>query len=257
MRHSLPTLILCAAQAFALDVSTLKPQGYVSDFAGVIDPASRVQLNWYGGRVQQLTGAQIAIVTLGSLEGEIIEDVANKLYRTWGVGAKGANEGVLLLFAVNDRRMRMEVGYGLEGIFPDGYSGQLLDHMRPLLRERHYGAALVEATQEMGAAIAKSKNVSLDARIPPARVKKARAPMFPALLVPFGFIILLLWLFGRARRRYGSSYGSGPSFFPGMGGGWGGGGGHGGGGFGGYDSSDSFGGFGGGDSGGGGSSSDW
>src|SRR5580700_593978 len=109
-------LALGAAAAGAVDWTALKPQGYVSDFAGVIDAASRQQLENYCGVVERSTGAQIALVTLPSLQGEPIEDVANTIFRAWGVGQKGKNEGILLLLAIQDRRNRLEVGYGLEPI---------------------------------------------------------------------------------------------------------------------------------------------
>src|SRR5512132_2328497 len=114
--------VLMAAFAFAgeaVDWKALKPQGYVSDFANVIDAGSRSQLEAYGGTVERSTGAQMALVTIPSLQGEPIEDVANALYRAWGVGQKGKNEGILLLLAIGDRRSRVEVGYGLEPIMPD------------------------------------------------------------------------------------------------------------------------------------------
>ena len=118
-------LFLFASAALAVDWKALKPQGYVSDFARVIDPASKAQIEAYGAKVEQATGAQIALVTIPSLEGEPIEDVANTIFRAWGVGQKGKNEGILLLLAIGDRRSRIEVGYGLEPILPDGFVGSV------------------------------------------------------------------------------------------------------------------------------------
>src|SRR4249919_887987 len=103
-------LRLCCALAvslgpgFAVDWKALKPQGYVSDFAGVIDAASKAELENYCARVQQQTGAEMALVTIRSLEQEPVDDVANTIYRAWGVGKKGKDEGILLLLAVGDRR---------------------------------------------------------------------------------------------------------------------------------------------------------
>ena len=88
---------ILASTAQAVDWKALKPQGYVSDFAEVIDAASKRQLEAYCATVERSTGVQIALVTIPSLEGEPIEDVANTIYRAWGVGQKGKNEGVLLL----------------------------------------------------------------------------------------------------------------------------------------------------------------
>jgi uncharacterized protein len=252
-------ILLITSLLAGADFSALQPQGYVNDFAQVINPAHRAELERYCSRLDKLTGAQIAIVTIQSLDGESIEDVTNTLYRKWGIGKKGKDEGAMLLLVPQDRRMRLEVGYGLEPILPDGYSGQLLRHMRPLLSANNYGAALLEATHQIGEKIAQSKGVSLDVSIPSRRqVSENPLSRFAPMLVPLG-LFLLFAFFSRRRSRMGGGHRDGwPMFIP-MGGWGGGGGGYGssGGGFGGYDSNDSFGGFGGGDSGGGGASSDW
>ena len=82
-------LALIAPSGSAVDWKALKPEGYVSDFAKVIDPGSNAKLEAYCGAVERATGAQMALVTLPSLEGEPVEDVANTLYRAWGIGQKG------------------------------------------------------------------------------------------------------------------------------------------------------------------------
>jgi len=236
--------LVAVAAAPAVDFAALKPEGYVSDFARVVDPDSRATLERYCRRLEDATGAQLAFVTLDTLGGEPIEDVANSIYRRWGVGRKGNNEGALLLIVVGDRRTRLEVGYGLEPIIPDGFAGSVLREMRPALRQRQYGEALVAAAEgvDLGAAPAR--------RHPPRRERD-----FPWWML-LGGIAVLLWLLSLAGPGRG---GGGGSFLAGMllGNMMGRGLGRGGGGFGGFDSGDSFGGFGGGDSGGGGASSSW
>jgi uncharacterized protein len=254
------SLLVClfASASMAVDWKALKPQGYVSDFAHVIDPASKAQLESYCATVEQSTGAQMALVTIPSLEGEPIEDVANTIFRAWGVGQKGKNEGILLLLAINDRRNRLEVGYGLEPILPDGFAGSVLREMRPALRESHYGEAMMAAGETIGSTIAKSKNVTLTAQLP-RRMRPTTGDSIPWPVI-IGGIFLLIWL-SRLGGPRGYGGGGGGGFLPGlilgsmMGrGSWGG---RGSGGFGGSDSGGGFGGFGGGDSGGGGASSDW
>jgi uncharacterized protein len=262
MRMWLRASILCGFLAFtaaAVDWKALKPQGYVSDFAHVIDPASRAQLESYCAAVERATGAEIALVTIPSLQGEPVEDVANTLFRGWGVGKKGKNEGVLLLLAVAERKSRLEVGYGLEPLIPDGFAGSVLREMRPALRQQKYGEALKAAAETIGNTIAKAKNVSLNAPLPRS-VPRDTGSDIPWGFLIIGGIILLLVFRSRGPRGYGSG-GGGGGFLTGMilgnlmsRGSWGG---RGSGGFGGPDSGDSFGGFGGGDSGGGGASSDW
>jgi uncharacterized protein len=256
---------LAAALAWGYDFSALKPQGYVSDFARVVDPASKADLERYCAELEKSAGVELALVTLPSLEGEPIEDVANLLHRKWGVGKKKTDEGALLLLAIRERRSRLEVGYGLEPVLPDGAAGALLREMRPALRENQYGDALILAARGLGSRIAQAKNVRVEGA--PA-VRNARPdagePWDIGAVVLFGGLLALAILFftrrGAARRmsRHGGGMWIPPIFTGGWGGGgWGGSWSSGHGGFGGYDSSDSFGGFGGGDSGGGGASSDW
>lgn len=251
--------VICAG---AVDWKALRPEGYVSDFAHVIDPAAKAQLEAYCGAVERSTGAQMALVTVPSLEGEPIEDAANALFRAWGIGKKGKDEGVLALLAVRDRRSRLEVGYGLEPVLPDGLSGSILREMRPALREERYGEALMAAAQTAGEAIARAKNVAVTA--PPSRTLRPTAGNSIPWPLVLGGIFMLVWLLRSAGPRgyggYRRPFGGG-GFLPGLILGnmmgrstWGS---RGSGGFGGYDSGDSFGGFGGGDSGGGGASSDW
>src|SRR5258708_31683108 len=105
---------LGAARRSGFDVKPLKPQGYVSDFAHTLTPDARASVERYCARVEQVTGVQIAVVTVDTLDGEPIEDVTNTLFRKWGVGQKGKNESLMLLLAVKDHKDRIEVGYGLE-----------------------------------------------------------------------------------------------------------------------------------------------
>ncbi len=249
-------LVFASAAANAVDVRQLKPQGYVSDFAGVVNASDRTQLERYCATVEQATGAQMAIVTITTLGQEPIEDFANELFRSWGVGKKGKDEGVLLVLAVRDRRSRVEVGYGLEPVLPDGFAGSVLREMRPSLRNEQYGPALIAGAAEIGQQIAQAKGVSLTRSLPRTAPGPDSGGGFhiPILLIVLFIFFLLAGrgrggglltgmilgnLFSRSRYRGGS--------------GWGGGG------FGGYDGGGGggFGGFGGGSSGGGGASGSW
>ena len=260
-RTLLATIALISS-AFALDLAALKPQGYISDFAGVIDAESRQRIETYGARLQKATGAQIAIVTLETLDGEPIEDVANDLFRRWGIGQQGEDNGLLFLLVIRDKRTRLEVGRGLEPIITDGRSGATLRAMRPPLREQRYGEALWIAATSLGDVIAQSKGVQVDMGPRAAQPRRAPEPVYHGIPWPLiiGGIFLLLTIMGKGGRRGGGGGMGGllPGLILGnMLGGRSAHGGYSGGGFGGYDSGDTFGGFGGGDSGGGGASSDW
>jgi uncharacterized protein len=249
-------LALFATAAWAVDWKALQPQGYVSDFAGVIDAGSRAELERYCAAVERATGAQFAFVVVRSLEGEPVEDVANILYRAWGVGQKGKNEGLLLLLSIADRRSRLEVGYGLEPIITDGQAGSILREMRPALRQQNYGEALLAAAQTLGTRVAQAKGAQIGEAPPRRRIPSEPSDAIPWPLVLGGVVVLLLLFGNRGGGRRGGGTGA---FLPGwilgdlMSRSWT----SGRGGFGGYDSGDSFGGFGGGDSGGGGASSNW
>jgi len=257
VRRILLALLCLAGSLCAADWKALKPEGYVSDFAKVVDPASRVELERYCDTVKTATGVEIAIVTLPSLDGEPVEDVANTIFRTWGIGVKGKDEGLLLLLSIGDRKSRLEVGYGLEPIIPDGYAGQVIREMRPALRDQHYGDAFILAARTLGQKIAQSKGVTLETPAP--RTQRDR----PSEGFPFSIILIVIAVVLLLGGRGGGGRGGVGNLLTGMllGQMMGGrhyGGSRGGGGFGGYDDSGGgFGGFGGGDSGGGGASSNW
>lgn len=266
------SIALFAAAAWAADPASLQREGYVNDFAGVLSAETKQEIGRYLKRVDDSAKAQIAIVTIPSLDGQPIEDFSIELARRWGVGYKNpggaaagqSDQGVLVLFAIRDRKMRIETGYGVEDAIPDGFAGELLRSARPALRTGNYNAALAQIAHTLGERIAAKRNVAITDSIPRVRRVRDDAIDIPWPVIVVG-LLLLFWFLrnigggGRGGGRY-RRYGGGPGVIwmpPIGGGGWGGGGSSSSGGFGGYDSSDSFGGFGGGDFGGGGASSDW
>jgi uncharacterized protein len=246
----------------------LKPDGFVNDYASVIPFQQEEELERYLSGVERQTGAEVVVVLVNSLNGEPIDDVSNQLFRKWGIGKKGTNNGVLLLLAVEDKQSRIETGYGAEPAIPAGSAGGILRAMREPLRAGDYPKAVTTGVQEIAAKIG-AQNVDSSERrpappmrrSPPVEASPFSGPGRILLLIVVGFLILMFLRRGGGgggggyggRRRFG---GVPPVIFlPGMDG-LGGFGGRSGGGFGGYDDS-GFGGFGGGDSGGGGASSDW
>jgi uncharacterized protein len=220
----------------------------------VLDPSLRARLEAYSGQVEQSTGVQMAFVTLKSLDEEPIEDVTNALYRQWGVGKKGKDEGIMLLLAIQERKSRIEVGYGLEPILPDGFDGSILRAIQPLLRQGAYGPAILSGAAQIGSEVARAKGVAVEPGERP-RVRESRGRQgLPWPLILIGLVVLFFLFRGG---------GSGGGFLVGMllgnllGRGGGRGGDWGGGGFGGGGGGGGFGGFGGGDSGGGGASGNW
>ncbi len=234
-----------------------KPTSYVSDLAGIVDPSSRDSIEALAREVREKTGAEMAVVTLPDLGGEEIEPVATDLFEKWGIGKKGKDEGVLLLLASKERRVRIEVGYGLEGILPDGLCGSIIRRvMAPELGAGRYGSGLLRGAAAVAGVIAKDRGVVITGAtgLPVQESGKGIDEHTLFLILFFVSIILSNILRAASRRgRFGRRGGwwSGPGGYGGMFGGFGGmGGGFGGGGGGGGG----FGGFGGGRSGGGGAS---
>ena len=126
--------------AYAEKVDQLSPQGYVNDFAGVLDADSRQKLTALAQEVDQKAGAQIAVVTIRTLGGDSVQDFTNRLFKKWGVWPKGKDRSVMILLAVDERQYWTEVGYGLEPILPDGKVGGFGRDVVPLLRQNHWPA---------------------------------------------------------------------------------------------------------------------
>ncbi len=261
-------LAVVATFACAEKVSDIRAQGYVTDLAGVIEPATKAKIETLCAEVQQKTGAQIALVTVKSLDGQTKEDFSADLYKQLGVGSKTDNRGVLLLIAPNDRQYRIEVGYGLEPVINDARAGDIGRTMVPALRNNDFSAAAYLGVSGLAQLIAADKGVTLNGIPLQQAAPKTHWPWWLRILALVA-IFYFIRLVARGMRGGGGGpgsgirrgYGPGMVFLPPMGGGWGGGGfggssggfggGGGGGGFGG------FGGFGGGMSGGGGAGGSW
>lgn len=238
----------------------------VNDFAGVIDASSRAELDRRIRALKEATGDVLVVTTVRTFQPYgSIEEYAVKMFENGGrgVGEKGKDNGMLLLVAVDDRKVRIEVGYDLEGIIPDGYAGQTIrEAIAPAFRRNAYGEGLLAAATRLINRIGESRGVAIP-NVPIERT--AAAPRedsrFPWTLIFWIVVMLIISSRGnrRRRRRY---WGNGPwsNWTGGVGsfggGGFGGSGGTFGGGGGGFGGG-GFGGFGGGRSGGGGSSGSW
>jgi uncharacterized protein len=218
----------------------------VNDFANVIDQENAAKMESLAREVLQKTGTAVVVVTVETIgENEEYNLYANGLYKAWGIGKKGEDKGVLIFLTVKERKIRIETGYGVEGILPDGLVGEILDkYTLPFLKEGNYGKGLYNAMYACSAYIAKDANVQLsDSPMPyRTRVQQGKVKIGPFQIVIF--LIVAALLLGTRTGR---------SMLPWLlllflsGGRGGGGGGFGGG----------FGGFGGGGSGGGGAGRDF
>jgi len=217
----------------ALLASLSKPTTYVNDYAGVFSATNRALLENHLQQVQTRTTVEIAVVALKSLDGGEISDFANRLFEKWGIGKKGKDNGVLLLAAIEDRKVRIEVGYGLEGVLTDAKAGRILDtHVIPYFKSGDYAEGLSQGARAIAAVVAGEAEPA-----PAPGAKEFTPAVFMVLFLIFGAIVLLIVI--AVKKGWVTTGGS-----SGGGGRWSGGGGGGGG-------------FGGGSSGGGGASRGW
>ena len=120
-----------------------KPAGRISDLANVIDAGTESELDRRLDELEQQTSHEVAVVTVPSLGGTTVEDYAERLFKEWGIGQAKQDNGVLVLVAPNEREMRIEVGYGLEGILPDGLAGEIVrDDFIPRFRNDDYNGGI-------------------------------------------------------------------------------------------------------------------
>jgi uncharacterized protein len=242
------TMILVVSLACFLraePISQLNPTDYVNDFAHVLDQDTVAQLDNICQQIDQKAHAQIAVVTINSLDGSDVVSYAVALYQKWGIGTKGKDRGVLILLAVQDHKYWTTVGYGLEPILPDGKTGGFGREAVPLLKQNDYNGAVSLLTMRVADVIAQDAGIQLTGsrpRSPAVRQEPDKGLSVVGIIVLVViFLILVSTPFGRLLLF---------SMLLGGRGGGGGGGGFGGGGGG-------FGGFGGGSSGGGGASGSW
>ena len=228
-----------------------RPTGAVNDFANVIPADQRAIMENLSREVLQKTGTAVVVATVSDVGDMVVDDYATRLYESWGIGKKGEDKGVLILLALKERRVRIETGYGVEGILPDGVVGEILRlHVIPHLKQGDYGKGLLNAMTAVSDVIARNAGVTLTGRpqMQPAR-PTGGVPVSPFTLILLALVVMLM-LFTRTGRQImallllssfgggGRNYGGGSS-----------------GGFGGFGGG--FGGFGGGMSGGGGAGGDF
>lgn len=120
-------------------------QFFVNDFANVLSDSAEQEIVTIGKKVESTTTAQLVVVTVPNMNGDYIESYANKLFNRWGIGVKNKNNGILLILSKDDRKIRIEVGYGLEGAINDAKAGRILDkYAIPSLKNNNYDKAIID-----------------------------------------------------------------------------------------------------------------
>lgn len=205
IKHVLLLLVVllqtfCAAAGLEAAEIPPKPQAgtniYVQDYADVISPASEKIIYSLGRELDAKTTAQVAVLTVPTLDGEPIESYALNVLRSWGIGSKDKNNGVLIVVATQDRQSRIEVGYGLEGALPDGLTGRIQDQtMLPFFREGQYDKGIVNGYAATAATVAQEYNVKLEgvSYNPPAQKQQEDSlPLWAEFLLGAAVVVLLI-----------------------------------------------------------------
>lgn len=225
--------------AFALDVPSPPKNGYILDQTRTLNKEDVQKMNRMGFELQQKTKAQIAVLIIPTLDGEDVTEYANKVFRSWGIGEKDKNNGILFLIALKDKQMRIEVGYGLEGAINDAKAGQILDdYAIPYFKQGQIGKGVVNTYAILVGEAAKEYGITIDGSRTYETQNVEELTPFQMLLIGGGILLLLildftvfggaitqslLWVL--ASSRGGGSGRSGGGGFGGFGGGSSGGGG--------------------------------
>jgi uncharacterized protein len=235
------SVLLVAAPARALEVPPLA--GRVNDHAGLLAAAEAQRIEQKLAAHEQATGQQFALLTVKSLEGDPLEDFSLRVVESWKLGKKGKDDGLLLLIVPNDRKLRIETGYGLEGAIPDAFASRVIRNvLTPAFRQKQYAQG-IESTFDALIARAGGSSEGVAEPVAHTRPRGSSAVKWVVLIILFlafpflGLLSSLAGAGGFGRRRggfYGGGFGGGGfggGGFRGGGGGFsGGGGGFGGGG---------------------------
>lgn len=178
--------------------------GYVNDTVGVMSPQEVALLNGVSTQLDRAAKVQLVSVVVESLDGLSVEEYAVRLFEQAGIGYKGDDKGILLLLAVQDRRVRIEVGYGLEGVVPDGASGAILDrYVLPELRQDAYGAGILTGHLVLAKRLSEYFNVplQLDGRVPTPALPSSQRSGWAETLIVFVVLMVLILLLSRMGRH--------------------------------------------------------
>jgi len=198
MRRLCLLLIFLLTAFFAAAEDIPAPDGWVNDFAGVISPEYKEKLTSLISELEQKTTAEIAVVTVNSIAPYDEKEYARLLFDNWKPGKKGKDNGVLVLLAIKERRWRIETGYGVEGILPDGLCGEIgRNYMVPYFKEGRYGEGLYYGVIEIAKIIANNSSVDLQGvETSASKNVLEKPPLFMYIFVPvFFFFWNLPWPF--------------------------------------------------------------
>jgi uncharacterized protein len=191
-----------------------KPTGRVNDFANVIDASTEAEIDRQLDLLEQNTTSEIAVATVKSLDDMSVEEYGNRLFKAWGVGQGKQDNGVLVLVAPSERKMRIEVGYGLEGVLPDGLAGQVIrDDFTPSFKNGDYSGGIRTGVTHLVQIVEKHQVLTPAeiAKLQQSRSSEANAPLwivlpFFSVFVTIGFVMLGAGV--RTKTGFGLLFGS-------------------------------------------------
>lgn len=192
MRKICGVLILLIFPFFVSAQGLPQPAGWVNDFAGVISQDYRDKIEALIAELERKSSAEVMVVTMASIAPYDEKEYARLVFDSWKPGKAGKDNGVLILLAVNQRRWRIETGYGLEGILPDALCGSIgRDYMVPFFKDGRYAEGLYYGVSAIAGVIARDANIelgNLDKALP-----KRQAQGNSLFLYFFAFIFFLVW----------------------------------------------------------------
>ena len=157
-------VVLCILKTNSNAIVSPTSDFYVNDYAGLLSEETKNYIISTNKSLYNQTGSQIVVVTIPSLDGNSIEDYSTELFRNFGIGSKEKNNGVLLLLALEERQFRIEVGYGLEGIMPDGKTGRIQDeYIIPYLKQDNWNDGIKNGFSAILKIVSDEYNVSVGA----------------------------------------------------------------------------------------------
>jgi uncharacterized protein len=185
-------ILLLPIPTYALDVPRL--QGYVNDYAGMISPSAKSRIEEELRAFEQSDSTQIAILTIPSLEGENIEEFSIKVGETWKIGQQGKDNGILFIVSNQERRIRIEVGRGLEGNLTDLMAGRIIDQViKPRFKQGDFDGGFISGVS----ALIDATRGEFRAEQRPAQRRQSGFPPFLTFLIFLGIFALILGSFSR------------------------------------------------------------
>jgi len=184
-------LFLLCFNIFALELP--QPNGWVNDFTGVISQEYKDKLDSVISELEQKTSAEIAVVVVESISPYDEKEYARQIFDKWKIGKKGKDNGVLVLLAIKERLWRIETGYGIEGILPDGACGEIgRSYMVPYFKDGNYSQGLYNGVLAISKVVALNNNVTLES-LAGVNLMKRRGPKPDIFVNLFAFFFFLIW----------------------------------------------------------------